>query len=95
MVQPPRKGFFGIGRVWDFPLNENGSVSMTIPSGIAYQLEGIGSKGEIVARDNTVHAAVPGETVTCHGCHDAHGVERQVMYGKTALERWVELKEKE
>lgn len=75
-TKPPGKGFAGVKLVGDYPLQPDGSVSMTFPCGITYQLSGIDKDGATVAKDNSLHSAVCGETVTCKGCHDAHSTER-------------------
>ncbi|MCA9915778.1 MAG: hypothetical protein KC496_20630, partial [Anaerolineae bacterium] len=75
-TKPTRQGPGGIGRIWEFPLQENGSVVMQFPCKIAYTLEGIDKDGVVIAKDRMKHPAVCGEVVSCKGCHDGHSEER-------------------
>ena len=79
-TKPTRQGPGGIGRVWEFPLEPNGSVLMQFPCKIRYRLEGIDSDGVVVAQDKMTHPAVCGEVRSCKGCHEAHSEERAAEY---------------
>ncbi|MEZ5571153.1 MAG: hypothetical protein R3E64_03940 [Halioglobus sp.] len=86
-VRPTRQGF-DTGRVWNFPLEKDGSVSMTLPCGIEYRLQGVDKDGVAVATDLSLHHATCGEVVTCHGCHDGHSIERNAEINQAAVERF-------
>jgi hypothetical protein len=75
-VVPKVKGFAATKTVGTYPLQEDGSVKAVFECGINYKLLGVNKAGGIVATDNTIHTAVCGEVVQCHGCHDAHSQER-------------------
>jgi hypothetical protein len=85
---PPRIGFAATEIVATCPLNPDGSVECVIPCNINYQVRGVDTAGVVVATDNTLHPAVCGEVITCHGCHDAHSEERVKELGKSAEERF-------
>jgi Hydrazine synthase alpha subunit middle domain len=76
LTNPLRKGFASTNIVGDFPLAADGSISIDMACGFTYQLGGIDKDGNVVAQDHSLHHAICGETVTCHGCHDAHSEER-------------------
>jgi hypothetical protein len=87
---PPRIGFSSTAIVAVCPLNGDGSVKCVIPCNINYQVRGVDKAGLVVATDNTLHPAVCGETVTCHGCHDGHSEERlKAMGNQTPEQRFV------
>jgi hypothetical protein len=78
---PTRKGFAETKVVGTYPLETDGSISITFPTcGFTYQLEGVNKDGVTVVKDNSLHSTICGETVTCHGCHEAHGEERRAAY---------------
>lgn len=79
--RPSEKGFSATQPIGNFPIRDDGSLSFEIPCGINYQLWGVGKDGKMVAKDNTIHSAVCGEVVTCHGCHDAHSIQRAKELG--------------
>jgi hypothetical protein len=83
-TEPNRKGFFATQPYGRFPIQEDGSLEITLPAGIKYQLWGVDKDGAIVARDHSLHFAIAGETVTCHGCHDAHSIQRAKDLGDPA-----------
>lgn len=85
---PTRGGFFKTEVLPLCPLESDGSVKCSIPCNIDYQLRGVDAAGNVVAEDNTLHRAVCGEKVTCHGCHDGHSAERIQALGKSAVERF-------
>lgn len=89
MTPVTKPGLCGTGEVRDFPLEPDGSVAAILRCGQTYQTSGINALGKEVAKDNSLHYAVCGETVTCHGCHDAHSEERNAEINKTAAERFI------
>jgi Fibronectin type III domain/Hydrazine synthase alpha subunit middle domain len=89
LANPLRKGFSSTHIVGDFPLAADGSIAIDMACGFTYQLGGIDKDGNVVAQDHSLHHAICGETVTCHGCHDAHSEERLSLYSETAEERFM------
>lgn len=88
LTKPTKPGLFKTEPVAVCPLETDGSIKCVIPCNIDYQLVGVTATGAVNATDHSVHHATCGEVVTCHGCHDGHSVERQALYGKTAVERF-------
>jgi hypothetical protein len=92
LTEPDRKGFFATRPYGRYLIQENGSVEIVLPAGMTYQLWGVDTNGEVVAKDNSLHFAVAGETVTCHGCHDAHSIKRAAELGDP-VDAWEKLLE--
>jgi len=84
-----RDGLGKVTRIGSYPIEKDGSVKIEIPCGITYLTSGAAADGTLIAHDNALHPAVCGETVTCHGCHDAHSIERAKQYGRTAEARFM------
>lgn len=85
-TQPKELGFFKTEIVAECQLLEDGSLECEIPCPMTYQLRGIDKDGLVVATDHSLHVAVCGEVVTCHGCHDAHSQERLQELGNVPAE---------
>jgi len=62
-------------------LQADGSVKMEVPCDTPLLMSGENANGEVIAHDDMVHSLRPGETRTCHGCHDAHSEERFAEIG--------------
>jgi hypothetical protein len=63
------------------PLEADGSVKMEVPCDTPLLMSGENANGEVIAHDDMLHSLRPGETRTCHGCHDAHSEERIAELG--------------
>jgi len=87
-TKPTRYGFAAQTVFGTFPLETDGSVRIALKCPMTYQLRGVDAAGNVVAEDNSLHYAICGEVVTCHGCHDGHSTERAALYGKSAAERF-------
>ncbi len=62
-------------------LQADGSVKMEVPCDTPLLMSGENANGEVIAHDDMLHSLRPGETRTCHGCHDAHSEERFAELG--------------
>jgi len=87
-TKPTRYGFAATAKFGTFYLEKDGSVKIALKCPMTYQLRGVDAAGNVVAEDNSLHYAICGEVVTCHGCHDGHSTERAALYGKSAAERF-------
>jgi hypothetical protein len=83
-----RSGFARTAKSGIFPLESDGSVKIYLRCPIVYQLSAVDAAGNIIAKDNSLHSTVCGETVTCHGCHDGHSVERILQLSSSAVTRF-------
>lgn len=63
-------------------LEADGSVTMEVPCDTPLLMSGENARGERIAHDDMLHSLRPGETRTCHGCHDAHSEERFAALGE-------------
>lgn len=71
------------------PLEADGSVKMEVPCDTPLLMSGENANGEVIAHDDMLHSLRPGETRSCHGCHDAHSQERFAELGSVpAVERF-------
>jgi len=64
------------------PLEADGSVKVEVPCDTPLLMSGENANGEVIAHDDMLHSLRPGETRTCHGCHDAHSEERFAELGQ-------------
>jgi hypothetical protein len=64
------------------PLEADGSVKVEVPCDTPLLMSGENARGERIAHDDMLHSLRPGETRTCHGCHDAHSEERFAELGE-------------
>lgn len=70
-------------------LQSDGSVKVQVPCDTPLLMSGENLNGEVIAHDDMVQSLRPGETRTCHGCHDGHSEERFAELGKIpATERF-------
>ena len=53
------------------PLNEDGSVTFRVPACVPLTLQPLDSEGKAVQLMRSWFTAMPGETVSCVGCHEA------------------------
>lgn len=70
------------------PLLADGSVRMQVPCDTPLLMVGTDARGLSLAHDEMLHSLRPGETRTCHGCHDGHSEERNRQLGAPAVERF-------
>lgn len=70
------------------PLQADGSVKMQVPCETPLIMAGTDSSGMKVSHDEMLHSLRPGETRTCHGCHDGHSEERAAEIGESAVKRF-------
>ncbi|MCB1843802.1 MAG: hypothetical protein KDI09_12635 [Halioglobus sp.] len=70
------------------PLEADGSVKMQVPCETPLLMAGTDADGMSIAHDAMLHSLRPGETRTCHGCHDGHSEERAARLKKPAIERF-------
>lgn len=71
------------------PLQADGSVKVQVPCDTPLLMSGENKNGEVIAHDDMTQSLRPGETRTCHGCHDGHSEERFAELGKVpAVERF-------
>lgn len=70
------------------PLEADGSLRMQVPCDTPLQISGVDGDGLLIAHDQTLHSLRPGETRTCHGCHDGHSEERAAELKLSAVERF-------
>jgi hypothetical protein len=75
-------GFRDIKGYHRAPLEADGSVKMEVPCDTPLLMSGHNANGEVIAHDDMLHSLRPGETRTCHGCHDAHSEERFAELGE-------------
>lgn len=75
-------GFRDIRGYQRMPLEADGSVKMEVPCDTPLMMSGENASGEVIAHDDMLHSLRPGETRTCHGCHDAHSEERFAELGE-------------
>ncbi len=88
LVPANRPGFAAETLIGKFPLEADGSVKIVLPCNMTYQLSAQDMGNVEVAKDNSLHFAVCGEAVTCHGCHMGHSEEVSKALGQTAVERF-------
>jgi len=53
------------------PLNEDGSVTFRVPACVPLTLQPLDSEGKAVQLMRSWFSAMPGETISCVGCHEA------------------------
>lgn len=82
-------GFAEEIHIGDFYAEDDGSLEAVMPCNMTYQLSGIDARGIELAWDLSLHPAVCGEIVTCHGCH-VESVERWNSLGAPAVERFAD-----
>ncbi|MCX2977619.1 hypothetical protein [Candidatus Marimicrobium litorale] len=70
------------------PLEADGSVKMRVPCDTPLIMAGTDANGMAIAHDAMLHSLRPGETRTCHGCHDGHSEERAAKLKHSAVERF-------
>jgi hypothetical protein len=70
------------------PMEADGSVKARVPCDVPFQMSGVDENGTVIAHDSILHSLRPGETRSCHGCHDGHSVERSTAIGDSAAERF-------
>lgn len=68
-------GHKSIRRYGSAPLLADGSVKMRVPCDTPLLMVGTDRKGRKVAHDEMLHSLRPGESRTCHGCHEGHASE--------------------
>jgi hypothetical protein len=70
-------------------MESDGSLKAQVPCDTPLIFQGVDSDGMAIAHDAMLQSLRPGETRTCHGCHDGHSEERYAALGNvTALSRW-------
>jgi hypothetical protein len=68
---------FGYGSIWNikrhlgtFPVESDGSAAVELPAARSLQLVALDKQGRALKRMNAALTVMPGETLTCLGCHD-------------------------
>jgi hypothetical protein len=67
-------------------IQADGSVKMQVPCDTPLNMANENAQGEVIAVDDISHSLRPGETRTCHGCHDVHSEERDAELGGVSAE---------
>jgi formylglycine-generating enzyme required for sulfatase activity len=82
----------GIGGPWEVmrilgtvPIDEDGSVAFTIPAKTPIALQPLDQEGKAVQLMRSWFAAMPGEVVSCVGCHEQLRDVPQVRFEKAAV----------
>lgn len=60
-------------------LRSDGSLKMRVPCDTPLIMSGENKQGETLVHDDFLQSLRPGETRTCHGCHDGHSTERMLQ----------------
>ena len=67
------------------PVEPDGSVMVKVPADVAFTLEILDANGRQISRNHNYWLNLrPGETMTCHGCHDP--ANTSVVHGRRDLE---------
>lgn len=64
------------------PMMADGSVKARVPCDVPLSIGAVDATGKVHTHDDFLQSLRPGETRTCHGCHDAHSTERFAELGK-------------
>ncbi len=66
-------------------LRPDGSVKMQVPCDTPLIMSGENKQRETITHDDFLHSLRPGETRTCHGCHDGHSTERSAQFAASGI----------
>lgn len=87
---PTRLGYQSTGPKVCTSKQSDGSVGMILDANRTFLMTAEDAEGKEVGRDRRPDSVRPGETRTCHGCHDGHSAERLAQIEGTAEERFWE-----